>query len=157
MCHLHLASIHIKVVSTVVPIAMPAIVTNIGVITWARILKVGFWSRKMRQNYCGKHFNRPSWKPAPIMLSGNTDCYQPIEKKLFITRQLLEVFLQYKNPVGLITKNALVLRDVDLLKALAEQQLVKVAMSINTTDDVLRRKLEPRTSTVKNRFNALKN
>lgn len=102
-----------------------------------------------------KHFNRPSWKPAPIMLSGNTDCYQPIERELKITRQLLEVFLQYKNPVAVITKNALIKRDLDILQELAKKRLVKVAVSINTTDEQLRSKLEPRTSSTANRFKAL--
>ncbi|MGV8877491.1 MAG: hypothetical protein ACOH2A_00535 [Sphingobacteriaceae bacterium] len=65
------------------------------------------------------YFNKKNHLPAPIMLSGNTDCYQPIERKLKITRSLLEVFLQYKNPVSIITKNNLILRDINLLTALA--------------------------------------
>lgn len=102
-----------------------------------------------------KHFDKPSWKAAPIMLSGNTDCYQPVERELKITRQLLEVFLQYKNPVALITKNALITRDLDILQELAKKRLLKVAISINTTDEQLRSKLEPRTSSTANRFKAL--
>jgi len=87
------------------------------------------------------------WVPEPIMLSGNTDCYQPIERKEGITRRLLEVMLEFKQPVGLITKNALVLRDLDLLAELARHGLVSVAISLTTLDEELRRVMEPRTST----------
>src|SRR5690606_8794947 len=61
-------------------------------------------------------FNNKNWKVSPIMLSGNTDCYQPIEKKLEITRKMLQVLVEYKHPVSIITKNSLLLRDLDLLK-----------------------------------------
>jgi DNA repair photolyase len=81
------------------------------------------------------------------MLSGNTDCYQPLESNYKITRSLLEVLLKYRHPVGIITKNALVLRDLDLLKKLAEHKLVRVVITITTLDEGLRRNLEPRTST----------
>lgn len=94
-----------------------------------------------------KFFDRKTWTPQPISFSGNTDCYQPIERKRKITRQLLEVCLEYKNPVGLITKNALILRDLDILQALAEQDLVCVYTSVTSMDEALRRKLEPRTTT----------
>ncbi|MCB9033060.1 MAG: PA0069 family radical SAM protein [Chitinophagales bacterium] len=99
--------------------------------------------------------NSKSWRATSIMLSGNTDCYQPIERKLGITRQMLEVLLKYKNPVGIITKNELILRDIDLLSELAQLSLVHTVISITTTDEVLRRKLEPRTSTYKNRLYAV--
>jgi len=93
-----------------------------------------------------KEFLKKSWKPATIMLSGNTDCYQPIEKKHGLTRQLLSLFLKYQNPVGIITKNTLVRRDLDILSSLASKNLVYVAISINSLDEELRRVLEPRTS-----------
>ncbi|HXB39986.1 MAG TPA: PA0069 family radical SAM protein [Bacteroidia bacterium] len=99
-----------------------------------------------------KHFSSKNWKPMPIMLSGNTDCYQPIERKLQITRKVLEICLKYKHPVSLITKNALVTRDIDVLKELAQQNLVHVMVSITGTDEKMRLALEPRTSTYKNRF-----
>lgn len=99
-----------------------------------------------------KFFNNKNWQPQPISLSGNTDCYQPIERKMKITRQLLEICLEYKNPVGIITKNALILRDLDLLKALAEHNLVAVMTSITSVDEKLRMILEPRTSTYKSRL-----
>lgn len=97
-------------------------------------------------------FDSPSWKPAVITLSGNTDCYQPIERKLRLTRSLIEVLREYKNPLGIITKNALIQRDIDLLTEMAAQKLVKVAISITTLDEDLRRKMEPRTATIKQRF-----
>jgi DNA repair photolyase len=103
-----------------------------------------------------KHLNKKNWKAAPIMLSGNTDCYQPIERKLQITRKLLKVFLSYKHPVGLITKSQLLLRDLDLLKKLNEHNLVKVAVSINTLQDDLRKTLEPRTSSIQSRLKMVK-
>ncbi len=96
-----------------------------------------------------------NWKAAPIMMSGNTDCYQPIEKKTKLTRRLLEVFLKYRHPVGITTKNQLILRDLDLLKQLAAENLVNVTISINTLDDDLRKKLEPRTSSIAVRLRLL--
>src|SRR2546428_12346493 len=65
-----------------------------------------------------KTFDNPNWKPMPIMLSGSTDCYQPAERKFKITRAMLEVLLKYRNPVSIITKNNLILRDLDLLNKL---------------------------------------
>jgi DNA repair photolyase len=89
---------------------------------------------------------KPSWEVETIMLSGNTDCYQPIEKKLAITRKLLEVCLKYRQPLGIITKNSLIQRDTDLLEEMAKMKLVRVALSISTLDENLRRKMEPRTA-----------
>ena len=96
-----------------------------------------------------------SWRPAPIMLSGNTDCYQPVERQLGITRKLLEVLVRYRNPVGVITKNSLILRDLDLLKDLASENLVHVMISITTLDEDLRRRLEPRTATAVRRLQVI--
>ncbi|MBO6517788.1 MAG: PA0069 family radical SAM protein [Bacteroidia bacterium] len=100
-------------------------------------------------------FKSRSWVGAPIMLSGNTDCYQPAEKRFKITRQLLEVALRYRNPIGIITKNSLVTRDIDLLEEMAQLNLVHVILSITSLDDVLRRKLEPRTASVKSKLLAI--
>lgn len=97
-----------------------------------------------------------SWKGEPIMLSGNTDCYQPIERKLGITRELLEVCLKHRQPVGIITKNALVLRDLDILEEMGEMNLVKVAISITSLNNELRSLLEPRTSSTNQKFKAVK-
>src|SRR5688500_1451144 len=89
------------------------------------------------------------------MTSGNTDCYQPIERKLKLTRSLLEVCLEYKNPVGIITKNSLVERDLDILKEMAKDDLAGVVISLTSLDEDLRSKLEPRTSTAKNKLKTI--
>ncbi len=102
-----------------------------------------------------KFFRKRNHIPKTIMLSGNTDCYQPIERQLEITRKLLQVCLEYRHPVGIITKNALILRDLDILKPMAEQNLVSVSLSIPTIDEDIRRKMEPRTSSVKNKLKAI--
>lgn len=99
-----------------------------------------------------KKLQSSRWEAAPIVLSGNTDCYQPIEKDLRITRELLKTFLKYKHPVGIITKNALIQRDIDILKDLADDGLVQVHLSITSLDEHVRRLLEPRTATVKKRL-----
>ena len=99
---------------------------------------------------------RKSWKAYPIVMSGNTDCYQPAEKKFEITRQCLEVFLKYKHPVSIITKNALILRDLDFLKALSRDNLVSVNISITSLSEATRRILEPRTATIKKRIETVK-
>lgn len=91
-------------------------------------------------------FRKPSWQPQVVALSGNTDCYQPIERKLQITRRCLEVFLQFRNPVSIITKNALIQRDIDLLKDLAALNLVSTVISITTLDRDLVKHMEPRTA-----------
>lgn len=98
---------------------------------------------------------RPSWEPTMLMLSGITDPYQPVEARLGITRACLEVLASYRNPVGVITKNALVTRDLDVLRELAAWGGVRVTVSITTLDEALRAKLEPRTSTVANRLSAI--
>ncbi|MEO6301941.1 MAG: radical SAM protein, partial [Bacteroidia bacterium] len=82
-----------------------------------------------------KTFSNKKWKPAPIMLSGNTDCYQPLERQLEITRKILQVCLKYKHPVGIITKNALITRDLDILTELAKHKLVHVMVSITGNDE----------------------
>ena len=102
-----------------------------------------------------KAFDNPRWQPQSIMMSGNTDCYQPAERKYKLTRQLLEVFLEYRNPVSILTKNALILRDLDLLKELASMNLVSTLISITSLDPELRRTLEPRTSTATMKLKAM--
>lgn len=99
-----------------------------------------------------KFFNKKDYQPQTIMLSGNTDCYQPIERKLKITRSLLEVFLKYKHPVSLISKNNLIVRDIDILQDLAKLNLVHVTITINSLNESLRQKMEPRTVTARSRL-----
>ncbi len=100
-------------------------------------------------------FKKRGYQPKTIVMSGNTDPYQPVERKLEITRKLLQLFLDYRHPVSFITKNALILRDLDLILKLAERNLVSVNMSIPTINEDLRKVMEPRTSTVKNKLNAV--
>jgi len=95
---------------------------------------------------------KKSWRAAPIMLSGNTDCYQPAERKYQITRQILEVLWDFRHPVGIITKSRLILRDLDLLASMAAEGLVRVALSVTSLDDGLRRLLEPRTASAASRL-----
>jgi DNA repair photolyase len=102
-----------------------------------------------------KQLEHPKWEVRPIMLAGNTDCYQPIERKLKITRKLLEVLVKYRHPVSVLTKNSLILRDIDLLKNLAQDQLVHAGVTITTLDESLRRKLEPRTASAHKRLEVL--
>jgi DNA repair photolyase len=97
----------------------------------------------------------PRWEAGPIMLAGNTDIYQPAERELKITRSLLEIFSNYRHPVELITKNALILRDIDLLRSLAQDDLVHVNISLTTTDQKLKSVMEPRTSAVKSILEAI--
>ncbi|WP_053976432.1 PA0069 family radical SAM protein [Mangrovimonas xylaniphaga] len=99
---------------------------------------------------------KKSWKAHTIVLSGNTDCYQPAEQQFQITRRCLEIFLKYKHPVGIITKNALILRDLDVLQELAKDNLVAVNISITSLSEETRRILEPRTTTIKKRLETVK-
>ncbi len=102
-----------------------------------------------------KEMGKKSWLPQMVALCGNTDPYQPVERRLGVTRRCLEVFLEMRNPVGIITKNALVLRDLDLVSRLASMKLASVTISITSLRDDLVRKLEPRTSTPANRLDAV--
>jgi len=98
----------------------------------------------------------PRWQPAVIALSGNTDCYQPVERQLQITRRCLEVLAQFRNPTGVITKSALVARDVDLLAELAQHGAAHAFVSITTLDNDLARRLEPRAARPERRLAAVR-
>ena len=102
-----------------------------------------------------KQFMNKNWIVSPILFSGNTDCYQPIERKLKITRQMLEVLVNFRHPAGMITKNSLILRDIDLLQELAKYNLIHVMVSITSLREDLRLKMEPRTATAKNRLKVI--
>lgn len=99
---------------------------------------------------------RDGWEPELIAFSGVTDCYQPAERTFELTRRCLEVTLKACLPVGIITKNALILRDLDLLAEMAQQRLVHVAISLTTLDEGLARQLEPRTSRPTARLRAIR-
>jgi len=100
--------------------------------------------------------SKPSWRPQVVNMSGVTDCYQPAERKFGITRACLEVFLEFMNPVAIVTKNALVTRDIDLLAQLAEQNAAAVFVSITSLDLGLNRAMEPRTSPPGQRLEAIR-
>ena len=95
------------------------------------------------------------WEAKTIVLSGNTDCYQPAEQRFGITRKCLEVFLRYRHPVGIITKNSLILRDLDLLRELASHGLIGVNVSITSLSEGTRRILEPRTASIQKRLGTI--
>lgn len=99
---------------------------------------------------------RPSWQPEVIGLSGVTDCYQPLERKLQLTRQCLEVLADFRNPVQIVTKSRLITRDVDLLTTLAANQAVAVFISLTTLDVALARRMEPRASAPHARLAAIR-
>ena len=99
---------------------------------------------------------KPGYRVSPISLGANTDCYQPIERKYRITRQILEVLAGCDHPLTIVTKSALVERDLDLLAPMAAKNLVKVFVSIGTLDRVLARKLEPRAPSPQRRLDTLK-
>lgn len=103
-----------------------------------------------------KAFEKKNHQPLPIMLSGNTDCYQPIERQYKLTRSMLETVLKYRHPVSIITKNALILRDLDLLQALSKLNLVHVSLSITSLDEEVRMLMEPRTATYKRRVEVVR-
>lgn len=103
-----------------------------------------------------KELSNPKWRVFPIMLSGNTDCYQPAEKKLKITQQLLKVMLEFRQPVSIITKNSLLLRDMEILRALNQEGLISVNVSITSLSEKLRSKLEPRTASAAKRLQLVK-
>jgi DNA repair photolyase len=99
---------------------------------------------------------KPGYKASPIAIGANTDCYQPIERKYRITRQVLEVLAECEHPCTIVTKSALVERDLDVLAPMARNNLVKVFVSIGTLDRALARKLEPRAASPQRRLDILK-
>jgi DNA repair photolyase len=99
---------------------------------------------------------KKSWVPQMIALSGNTDCYQPIERRLGITRRCLEVLLAHRNPLSIVTKNPLILRDLDILKELAVRNLVHVMVSVTSLDPDILRVMEPRAAPPASRLDAVR-
>lgn len=97
----------------------------------------------------------PSWRPRTIAMSGVTDPYQPVERKLEITRDCLEVLAEARQPVSIVTKSRLVLRDRDVLMELADHEAARVTLSVTTLDEQLRRSLEPRAPTPEARLDAI--
>jgi DNA repair photolyase len=98
---------------------------------------------------------RKAWTPQVVAMSGVTDCYQPVERSLELTRGCLQVLAEFRNPVGIVTKNALVARDIDVLRELAADGCASVALSVTTLDESLRRAMEPRASRFDLRLEAM--
>ena len=103
-----------------------------------------------------KELSSPSYQPRTIAIGTNTDAYQPIEKKLRIMRQILEVLAKFNHPVGIVTKSALVQRDIDILAPMAEKGLVKVALSVTTLDPKTARGMEPRAASPAKRLETIR-
>jgi DNA repair photolyase len=99
---------------------------------------------------------KPGYRATTLALGANTDPYQPIERRLGITRSVLEVLAETNHPVGIVTKSDLVLRDLDLLAAMARRRLVRVSLSVTTLDRALARKMEPRASSPQKRLAAMR-
>jgi DNA repair photolyase len=100
-------------------------------------------------------FRSPRWQPQVIALSGNTDCYQPIERRLGLTRRCLEACWEFRNPAAIVTKSTLVTRDLDLLSRLAAHNLLHVTISITSLDAELARRMEPRAATPARRLETI--
>jgi len=101
-------------------------------------------------------FKKPSYQPQVIAMGTNTDPYQPIEREWRVTRSILQVMAEFKNPVGIVTKSALITRDIDILAPMAAEGLAKVAVSITTLDRKLARIMEPRAATPERRLETLR-
>ena len=102
-----------------------------------------------------KELSSPRWKPRVVAMSGVTDCYQPVERELKLTRRCLEVLSDFRNPVGVVTKNYLITRDLDVLQELARYEAVTVCISLTTLDREVARKMEPRASAPHKRLAAI--
>src|SRR5690606_14634407 len=103
-----------------------------------------------------KELSRPGYRPRTIAIGTNTDPYQPVEKQWRIMREILEVLEARSHPVGIVTKSALVTRDIDILSRMATRGLAKVALSVTTLDRMLARTMEPRAATPTKRLEAIR-
>ena len=102
-----------------------------------------------------KFLMHPKWDATPIMLSGNTDCYQPAEQTFRLTRGLLEVCNEFNQPVGILTKNSWILKDKDVLQEMGKKKIVSAMVSITSFNEDLRRVMEPRTTTAKQKLKVI--
>ncbi len=103
-----------------------------------------------------KALRSPKYKCRPMAMGTNTDPYQPLERDYRITRSVLEVLAKFKHPVGIVTKNSLITRDIDILQDMAKENLARVYLSITSLDHHLSRKMEPRASSPQNRLDAIR-
>jgi DNA repair photolyase len=113
--------------------------------------------KDQRTRAAARELSKKGYEPSPIALGANTDCYQPIERKYKITRGILEVLAEFQHPVTMVTKSALIERDLDILAPMAQKNLVKVFVSIGSLDRELARKLEPRAASPQRRLDVLRN
>ncbi len=102
-----------------------------------------------------KFLMHPKWQGTPIMLSGNTDCYQPAEQQYRLTRSLLEVCNEFNQPVGILTKNSWILKDKDVLQQMGKKNIVSAMVSITSFNEDLRRVMEPRTTTANQKLKVI--
>lgn len=102
-----------------------------------------------------KELSAPGYTCKPVVLGSNTDPYQPLERRLNITRSILEILLDFKHPVRILTRSALILRDLDILKTMASSRLVHVGISVTTVNEKLARLMEPRTMTIEHRLKTI--
>ncbi len=118
-----------------------------------------FESRHLREARCAellrKELASKKWMPQTVAIGGVTDGYQPVERRLELTRRCLQVFAEFKNPFAIVTKNALVTRDIDILKEMAAVRAARVFISVTTLDPDLARVMEPRASTPAARLRAI--
>lgn len=114
------------------------------------------YAKKRAAELLRRELDHPRWRGEPIVMSGVTDPYQPIERELKITRQCLQIMADRKQPVGIITKSKLVTRDIDLLRELARHDAASVAVSITTLDNALAVKMEPRASSPRDRLDTVR-
>jgi DNA repair photolyase len=114
------------------------------------------FAKKEAPHVLAEELRKPGYRPRPIMLGANTDPYQPIERKRRITRGILEVLGEFRHPVAIATKSALIVRDLDILAPMADQRLVSVGISITTLDPRLARVMEPRASAPAKRLQAVR-
>ena len=111
----------------------------------------------MRPSCCAKELSRPGYRCEELVIGVNTDAYQPIERELKITRSVLEVCAEFNQPVSLITKNATIERDIDILAPMAEKRLAAVSVSCNNLDHEIARRLEPRCVAPRRRLEVMRN
>ena len=110
----------------------------------------------MPRRSCAEELSKPGYRCTPIALGSNTDAWQPAERRLALTRGILEVLRDFHHPVSIVTKSALIERDIDLLAELAAERLVVVMVSVTTLDDELKRRMEPRTAGGKRRLEVIR-
>jgi hypothetical protein len=139
-------SIRIAVASTAVSTATRAVALRTSTCRRAATFETQIFYKPNAVELLRDELAAPSYVVSPIALGTNTDPYQPVEKQLRITRGILELLLEHRHPLTIVTKGGLILRDLDLLERLAADGLAAVMVSVTTLDDELKRKLEPRTA-----------